>query len=149
MAEKVELTINLSRATKILHQIPDIVKGVNNWIKISQAKINGWVENKIMNEVEKQWFTNYLLPFLYWQFQLKRTKNGRSNPHLMNYYENRLEQTKEETLLQIELLNILPERQHILSEMACCEVEFYYSKDHLMSYCKISSSSLFSFYNAR
>lgn len=118
LAEKVEITIDVSRASKILAQIPDIVKGVDNWIKMSQEKINGWVEGNVISEVEKRWLSTFLLPALYWHLQLGRTKNGRSNPDLVDYYKDRWQQSKEVTLAQMDLLNISPLRQNILSEMA-------------------------------
>lgn len=66
LAENIGINLDLSKATKVLSQIPDIVKGIANWVRISQEKIDGWVQNKIMTETEKVWFVTYLLPLLYW-----------------------------------------------------------------------------------
>lgn len=118
VAENIGINVNVSKASKVLNQIPDIVIGVDNWIKISQEKINGWVSEKVMSEVEKVWFVEFLLPFLYWRAQLSRTKNGRSNPNLVDYYSNKVERSKELTLTQMDLLKISPERQDILFKMA-------------------------------
>lgn len=118
LAEKVKINIDIPKAAKVLHQIPDIVKGVSNWIKISQDKIDDWVKDNVISEVEQLWFTRYLLPFLYWQLQLKRTQNGRNNPSLIDYYKDRLQQAKEKTLSQMDLLNISVKRQNVLYDMA-------------------------------
>lgn len=118
LAENIQINIDLSKATKALHQIPNIAEGISNWIGKSQSKIKNWLKEEVMSEVEKIWFTSYLLPFLYWKLQLSRTKNGRTNQHLVDYYENRVQSAKTDTLKQMEILNIPRERQDILAQMA-------------------------------
>jgi hypothetical protein len=118
LGESLKIKIDLSRITKIYNQIPDLVSGITNWIEFAQAKIQTWVQQGIMTEVECQWFTLHLLPFLYWHAQLKRTKNGRPNEDLKNYYEQRMNQAKENTLNQATTLEISVEKQNILFEKA-------------------------------
>ncbi len=118
LAEQLDINVDLYKASKVLNQVPDIIKGISNWISRSQTKIKGWLEDQIINEVEQIWVTNYLLPFLYWQAQLSRTKNGRSNPPLVEYYEQRKQQAKKDTLKQMEILNIPIDRQDILFQRA-------------------------------
>lgn len=118
LAESLNINIDIGKAAKVLHQIPDIVEGIRNWISISEAKINTWITEKVISETEKNWLVKYLLPFLYWHFQLRRTKNGRSNPDLVAYYENRMKQAKEASLNQIKILNISKDREEVLFELA-------------------------------
>lgn len=118
LGERLNINIDLSRATKILNQIPDLVNGITNWIEFAQKKINNWVQQGVMTEIERQWFTLYLLPFLYWNAQLKRTKNSRPNEKLKRYYEQRMNEAKEKTLEQVKILDISLEQQNVLFEMA-------------------------------
>ena len=118
LAERIGINIDLSKATKVLHQIPDIVKGIDSWVSNSQAKIQTWLDSGVITEIEKQWFSSALLPFLYWQLQLSRTKNGRSNPSLVEYYDTRVQTAQVITLEQAQALNIEPDRQEYLAEMA-------------------------------
>ena len=118
LAESLNINIDIGKAAKVLHQIPDIVEGIRNWISISEAKINTWVAQGVISETERIWLVKYLLPFLYWHFQLLRTKNGRSNPDLVAHYEDRMKQAKEASLNQIEVLNISNNREENLFELA-------------------------------
>ena len=118
LAEQIGINVDLSKATKVLHQIPDIVKGIDSWVSNSQAKIQTWLDHDVISEIEKQWFSSALLPFLYWQLQLNRTKNGRSNPSLVEYYDTRVQNAQVITLEQAQALNINPQRQEYLAEMA-------------------------------
>ncbi|MEM0994526.1 MAG: DUF6399 domain-containing protein [Bacteroidota bacterium] len=118
LAEGIGININLSKATKVLHQIPDIVKGIESWVTNSKAKIQHWLDHGLINEVEKQWYSSCLLPLMYWQCQLSRTKNSRSNPPLVQHYEAKVQQAKIATLEQAKTLNIALNRQEQLAEMA-------------------------------
>lgn len=118
LGENLKIKVDLCRITKIHNQIPDLVSGITNWIEFAQTKIQTWVQQGIMTEIERQWFTLHLLPFLYWHAQLKRTKNGRPNEDLKNYYEQRMNQAKENTLNQATTLEISVEKQNILFEKA-------------------------------
>jgi len=118
LAEQLDINIDLSKANKLLRQIPDIVAGINNWISTSQQTIKQWVSQQIISEVERDWFTKCLLPLLYWQAQLRRTRNGRSNPQLVECYEQRVQQTQQTTIAQMNEQNISIERQEVLFEMA-------------------------------
>ena len=118
LAESIEINIDLSKASKVLHQIPDMVKGIDNWTSQMKQKMERWVQQNLITQTEKIWLSCFLLPFLYWHFQLKRTKNGRSNPELEAYYEQRMQGAKETALKQVEILGIGVERQNILFDMA-------------------------------
>ncbi|MEM1120580.1 MAG: DUF6399 domain-containing protein [Bacteroidota bacterium] len=118
LTEQLNLSVDLSKANKVLRQIPAIVAGIDNWIKISQGRIEQWLKEGIINKVEKLWFTMYLLPLVYWQTQLSRTKNGRSNPSLVAVYQQRVEESQKETIEKMIALKILPNRQEVLLEMA-------------------------------
>jgi uncharacterized coiled-coil DUF342 family protein len=48
LAEKLGTTVDTAKATKILRQIPDIVKGVENWVKNNRTKIDNWVTDKVI-----------------------------------------------------------------------------------------------------
>lgn len=116
--ERLGATVDTAKATKIVRQIPDIVKGVENWVKNNQKKINDWVANKVITEVEKIWFGSFLLPMVYWQLQLQRTKNGRTNPELVAYYQNQIEECQSKVLEYLQQEEISETRQEVLFEMA-------------------------------
>jgi len=118
LSEKLEINIDTAKATKVLHQIPDIVKGVENWVKSNHEKINGWVADKVITTVERVWFESLLLPTVYWELQLERTKNGRKNPKLVAYYQKRLEESKHSLFEYLQQEEILEVRQGVLFEMA-------------------------------
>lgn len=118
LAEQIDIKVDLAKATKVIHQIPAITTGIDNWVKSSQAKIDTWLADGSINEEEKTWFSGYLLPCLYWQLQLNRTKNGRTNPKLVQYYENRMQTAQAATLKQMGSLNIGSHQQKLLVQMA-------------------------------
>jgi prefoldin subunit 5 len=65
LSEKLDIRVNIAKATKIMNQIPDIVKGIDNWVKNNRKKINDWVVDKVITTVEKIWFESFLLPTVY------------------------------------------------------------------------------------
>ncbi len=71
---QLNIEIALSKAGKILAQIPQIAKGVEMWIKQVNSDLYLWVKEQIITEVERQWLIRYALPVAYWQAQLNRTQ---------------------------------------------------------------------------
>jgi hypothetical protein len=118
LTENLGITVDTAKATKILRQIPDIVKGVDNWTKNNRTKIDNWVTDQVITEVESVWFERFLLPAVYFELQLERTKNGRTNHKLVAYYEKRVTENKSKVFEFLKQEQILVSRQEVLWEMA-------------------------------
>jgi hypothetical protein len=118
LAQNIGITVDTAKTTKILRQIPDIVKGVENWTKNNRTKIDNWVTNEVITEVESVWFERFLLPTVYFELQLERTKNGRTNHKLVAYYEKRVTENKSKVFEFLQQEEILASRQEVLWEMA-------------------------------
>jgi hypothetical protein len=118
LTEKLGISVDTAKATKILHQIPDIVKGVESWVKNNRTKIKDWATDKVITEVERIWFEYFLLPRVYWELQLERTKNGRKNPELVACYQRKIEESQSKVLEYLQKEEISESRQEVLFEMA-------------------------------
>lgn len=118
LGEQINVSVNIKKAAKLLRQIPDIVKGVDEWVSRNKNKIKEWVVDKVISEVESVWLERFLLPSIYWELQLGRTKNGRKNPKLVAYYENRMVQSQDASIQHLQDLNISASRQTFIFEMA-------------------------------
>ena len=102
------IDIALSKAGKILAQIPQIARGVEVWVKQVNADLHLWVKEQIITEVERQWLIRCALPVAYWQAQRNRTQARLRNKELRLYLALALNNSYKSTVRMLEhLLNSL------------------------------------------
>lgn len=87
IAQESEISITTAQASKILNQIPDLVGGIKHW----QNYLNCEIEKCSLNEKDKTWLVNILLPYAYWRFNLKKISGKENNKELNEYYQKRFE----------------------------------------------------------
>ncbi len=90
VAVQANIEIALTKAGKILTQIPTIAQGVGVWIRQVNADLYLWVQEQIISDIERQWLLRSALPRAYWQAQLNRTQAKLRNKDLRLYYKKRL-----------------------------------------------------------
>ncbi len=95
VAVQSNIEIALSKAGKILTQIPQIARGVEVWVKQVNSDLYLWVKEQIITEVERQWLISCALPVGYWQAQLNRTQAKLRNKELRLYYKQRLNKAQQ------------------------------------------------------
>lgn len=95
IAHELGLTIDIAKASKILHQIPTIAQGVGNWISLTKADLDSLQAAGKITVAEKEWLTKYAIPYCYWQIQLGRTQAKARNRDLRAYYRQRTDKAEQ------------------------------------------------------
>lgn len=118
IAEQVSIDIAVKKAEKILAQINPIAESIQSWINFTKADLEQWQTEGIIKAAEKEWLTNYALPYVYWQIQLNRTQAKAKNKDLRLTYKQRIEQAKEKWDNSDLIKQLCPQRLKELMEMA-------------------------------
>lgn len=90
IAKQANIAISLSRATKILNQIPQIAGGIAHWLKWLQTKI---AELDLADQ-ELEWLKECLLPYAYWQVYWAKTTRKKKDKKINLYYKERLKKAQ-------------------------------------------------------
>lgn len=95
IAQRLGLDIDLSKASKILNQIPTIAQGVGTWLALTEADLENWQAAGKITAVEKKWLIECAIPYCYWQLQLGRTQAKARNQDLRAYYRQRIDKAQQ------------------------------------------------------
>ncbi len=98
LATKLDISIVITQASKILAQILPISQGVEAWVNMAKQELGTWLSVRKINKEEKNWLIKNALPFVYWQIQLNRTPAKLRNKDLRIYYKKRLQEAKQRAL---------------------------------------------------
>lgn len=95
LATAAGIDIPISKASKILAQIPAIVAGVHAWQQRIQAQLTTWTTSGALPQLHRQWIEKCALPYAYWQVHFNRTQPKARDRELRQYYRQRLQNAKD------------------------------------------------------
>lgn len=118
LEQSIDIEIDIQTADKILAQINPISKGVQQWIDRTKAKLEQWVANGMLSEIERKWIASYALPATYWEIQCRKTQAKARNQDLRTYYKNRTTQARQSRIAEDIQDLITDDRKEALWKMA-------------------------------
>lgn len=113
--------IKTETVTKLLEQIPDLLKGIRSWQEWAAERADKFVVQTDINltdEELKKWLLHYLLPVFIWELALRRTHTKPSNKKLIQAYKEILQKARDKLKGSNSEKFIAPEQYHSCVEWA-------------------------------
>lgn len=93
IAEQLDIDIALSKASKILKQIPDIAAGIDSWQEWLDEEMKEQTLGK--SALYREWVEKVVLPHAYWQVHLTKVPRRKKDRSLYLYYCDRADKAKQ------------------------------------------------------
>lgn len=93
IAGQLDIDIALSKASKILKQIPDIAAGIDSWQEWLSEEMKEQTLGK--SALYREWLEKVVLPYAYWQVHLAKVPRRKKDRCLRQYYCDRVDKAKQ------------------------------------------------------